>query len=78
LDVCSTIAAAKYLTSFSIGQNRTLTSFFQNHCTTSEAVSSSWMFVSQLQEPKYTRSRMAANGWLGDGKPIAKHWFAVA
>jgi hypothetical protein len=22
--------------------------------------------------------RLVANGWLGDGKPIAKHWFAVA
>jgi hypothetical protein len=33
---------------------------------------------SKIAETKMARSMLSHNGWLGDGKPIAKHWFAVA
>ena len=54
--------------SFSIGQNRSLNLFLSwplHHFWCSFFlldVSSSWMFDSHLQEPKYVRSKLSANG----------------
>jgi len=60
--------------SFSIGQNRSLNLFLSwpLRCSWSSFflldVSSSWMFDSHLQEPKYVRSKLSANGQPDRGR----------
>jgi len=75
LDVCFTITAVIYKASFPIGRYLNLISFFHKHCTTSEAVSFSWMFVLRLQQSNIRRLSLSAETaiWFLSFENIAPH-----